>query len=315
MTKPRRHIAGQVAMLTRRCSERRYFLRPDDYINQVMKFEVGKAANKHGQQLYAAMTMSNHLHVGVGDTTGDRSKFMQDSMSGVARSRNRDLSRKGHFWESGSYNDTVLLDRDAIERKLLYIWLNPVRAGLVERAEDWPGFKILPKDWGKTMRVEKPERFYGRRTPDEVEFTPQPPPEFDDMELEEVREHFQKLLREAEDEIIERRQNAKIPFCGPTIVRAKDPMESPIEPEPLRSSVPRFATKDAGLRAAARDIYRTFCDRYESCRERWINNRGKPTKKRKRVTFPAGTVQLRRCAPVMGNDAADDEPGLFAVDV
>ena len=43
MTQPRRHIAGQIALLTRRCSERRYFLRPDDYINEVAPFEVGKA--------------------------------------------------------------------------------------------------------------------------------------------------------------------------------------------------------------------------------------------------------------------------------
>ena len=32
MTPPRRHIAGQIAMVTRRCQERRYFLRPDNYI-------------------------------------------------------------------------------------------------------------------------------------------------------------------------------------------------------------------------------------------------------------------------------------------
>ena len=312
MTMPRRHIAGQVSMITRRISERRYFLRPDDYINQVLHFEVAKAANKHGQQIYAAMAMSNHVHMAVGDLTAKRSKFMQDAMSGIARSRNRDLGRKGHFWESGSYNDTVLLDRDAIERKLLYIWLNPVRAGLVERAEEWPGFKILPKHWGKTVTIKKPERFYGRRTPEEVEFTPLPPPGFEDMELEEVREYFQKRLKEEEDKLIKRRENAKISFCGSTFVLAQDPMDSPKEEELASRFIPRFATKDAELRAAAQDIYRGFCETYESCRERWLKNRGKSIRKRKRVKFPAGTVQLRQCAPISCKDVADDEPGILA---
>lgn len=46
-----------------------------------------------------------------------------------------DSKPRDHFSEAGCYGDTVLVDEDSIESKLLYIWLNPVRAGLVERAE------------------------------------------------------------------------------------------------------------------------------------------------------------------------------------
>ena len=312
MTKPRRHIAGQIALLTRRCSERRYFLRPDDYINRVAPFEVGKAANKHGQAVYAAVAMSNHVHFGVGDTTGERSKFMQDSMSGIARARNCDLKRRGHFWEAGSYGDTVLLDKDAIERKLLYIWLNPVRAGLVERAEDWPGFIILPRDWGETITIDKPGKFYGRKNPDVVEFVPQRPPGYDDMSLQEVKEHFENLLRTAEDEIAELRREQGMTCRGARAVEKVDPFSSPDTDTPFRKINPRFATRDGEVMASAKADYRAFCDRYETQRQRWINSSKKSAKRKKEILFPCGTVWMKRCTPVKCKAPAPDEPGLLA---
>ena len=304
MTKPRRHIAGQVAMLTRRCSERRHFLRPDDEINEVLPFEVGDAAGDHGQHVYGAVAMSNHVHFCVGDTTGDRSDFMRDAMSGIARARNLHLERTGHFWSSGSYGDTVLLDRDAIERKLLYIWLNPVRAGLVERIEDWPGFKILPRHWGETVRIEQPDRFYGRASADVVEFQPQPPPGYDDMTLEEVKAHFEALLEAAQEEIADLRRELGKTVRGAEAVKKVEPTDRPSTSEPARTINPRFATKNPELMASATASYRAFVDRYETMRQRWLNGR--------RVTFPSGTVALRRRAPISCEAPADDEPALFA---
>ena len=306
MTQPRRHIAGQVAMLTRRCSERRYFLRPDDYINDVIPFEVGKAATRHGQHVYAVMAMSNHVHFAVGDTTGDRSDFMKDTMSQIARARNCDLDRTGHFWEAGSYGDTVLLDRNAIERKLLYTWLNPVQAGLVERAEDWPGFKILPRHWGKKIRIEKPGKFYGRKNPDVVEFVPRRPPGFDDMSLEEVRDHFERLLAIAEEEIASIREELGLCVSGKKAVQQTKTSQRPKTKEPRRRLNPRFATTDAKLMTSAKSTYRTFLDRYETRRQRWVRGT-------KGVTFPCGTVALKKKAPIKCAAPGDDEPGLFAI--
>src|SRR5690554_6580465 len=139
MTRPRRHVPGQVVQLTRRCSERRFFLRPDSKINAVMAYECARAASRYDLQIHAVMVMSNHLHIVATDTHGRRSKFMQDAMAGVARARNCDLNRCENLWDDRPFGDTLLLDRDALERKLVYTWLNPVRAGLVQRAEDWPG--------------------------------------------------------------------------------------------------------------------------------------------------------------------------------
>lgn len=304
MTEPRRHIAGQVAMTSRRCSERRYFLRPDKFINHVMLYEVGKASERHGQNVYGAVAMSNHVHIVIGDTTGDRSDFMRDTMSGIARSRNDDLGRDEHFWSSGSYNDTVLLDDDAIERKLLYVWLNPVRAGVVDRAEDWPGFMILPKHWGKEITIKKPPRFYGRESPEEVTFIPKPPPGYGDMPLEDVREHFEKLLRKEENKILAMRVANNQSCSGAKSAEELDPFSSPRTKKSKRRTNPRFATKNAELMASAQDIRRGFLDDYETQRQRWVADQ-------KNIVFPCGTIQLKRCAPIKCREVRDDEPGIF----
>ena len=54
----------------------------------------------------------------------------------------------------------------------LYTWTNPVKDWLVERPEDWPGVKFLPKDFGRTFTATRPdEAFFGGRLPDDWEPT------------------------------------------------------------------------------------------------------------------------------------------------
>ena len=303
MTQPRRHIPGQVVHLTRRCFQRKFLLRPDSFINRVVHYEAGRASKRHGQVIHGAMGMSNHIHQISTDTTGKRSGYMRDAMREISRARNHHLKREDSLWNSQPFGDTVLLDRDTIERQLVYAWTNPVEAGLVARAEDWPGFKILPRHWGKTYRIKRPEAYYGRESPEYVELTPMPPPGYDDMTLDEVREHFQELLREAEDEIHKARRNKK--FRGAVRVCRTDPFSSPKSPSLMGSLSPRFASKNGELLSRAIDLHHQFQANYQRRRVDWMAG--------KRVTFPAGTVQLRRCAPVTCKPPDDDEPGLFEI--
>ena len=304
MTRPRRHIPGQLVMLTRRCLHRRYLLRPDNWINSVVPFEIGRASTNHGLSIHAVMTMSNHIHTMATDSDASRSEFMRDVMREISKARNRHLGRTDSLWDGRPFDETIILDREAIERKLLYVWLNPVRAGLVRRAEDWPGFKILPRHWGKTFKVECPSQvgYYGRYSPEVVEFTPQPPPGYDEMSLEEVREHFEELLREAEDEILEERRGKSI--AGPKKIRATDPFSSPETEDSRGSTGPRFASKNAELQSRANARYNQFLSDYEKQRQRWVKGKAQ-------VRFPAGTVWLRKCTPCRCREVDDAEPGLF----
>lgn len=302
MTKPRRQIEGQVAMLTRRTLGRDYLLRPDDYMNSVAGYEFGKAAFRHDTDVHAVMVMSNHPHIVLTDKKAQRSDFMRDSMSGIARSRNRDLDRSGYFWDSKSYSDVVLLDRQALEEKLLYTWLNPVLAGLVDRVEDWPGFMILPKDWGKPMTMTRPSRFYSDRVPEVIEFTPQRPPGYDHLSLNQVIAYFERRIRKAEKCLRRERRKAKKEVCGVDKILAVEPLSSPSTPTVRGELSPRFASKNPDLRKRAIADYRNFIEDYQDKRERWAMG--------KEVTFPCGTLWLRRNARVKCAKIPDGEPGL-----
>jgi hypothetical protein len=85
----------------------------------------------------------------------------------VARSLNAHYGRGESFWVAGPYSNTEIPDEETLIRKLVYVYTNPVKDGLVARPEEWPGFHSLPEDMGtKTFTVKKPETaFFGGKRP------------------------------------------------------------------------------------------------------------------------------------------------------
>jgi len=66
----------------------------------------------------------------------DVSEFMRNVQGEFARWYNRTFDRKGRFWAE-RFKSTVLEDERAVLDAMLYVELNPVRAGLVERPEEY----------------------------------------------------------------------------------------------------------------------------------------------------------------------------------
>jgi hypothetical protein len=66
----------------------------------------------------------------------DVSELMRNIQMVYAKWHNRRFGRRGSFWE-GRFKSTLLIDLDAIQECLLYVELNPVRAGLAQRPEQW----------------------------------------------------------------------------------------------------------------------------------------------------------------------------------
>jgi len=62
--------------------------------------------------------------------------FMKDLQGPFASWFNRSFDRRGHLWAQ-RYNCIKLEDLRAVQECLFYIELNPVRAGLCERPEEW----------------------------------------------------------------------------------------------------------------------------------------------------------------------------------
>ena len=88
-------------------------------------------------ELAAYVVMSNYFHVLLLPRISP-SRLMQSLKGATARQANLILGRSGDaFWQAESYDHWV---RDAEEYRRItrYIEENPVKAGLVQRAEDYP---------------------------------------------------------------------------------------------------------------------------------------------------------------------------------
>jgi type I restriction enzyme R subunit len=71
------------------------------------------------------------------DVRSPRQRIQHSINRYTARECNRLLRRTGGFWQRESY-DHCVRDEDELDRIVTYIHSNPVKAGLVDRSEDFP---------------------------------------------------------------------------------------------------------------------------------------------------------------------------------
>jgi len=78
----------------------------------------------------------------------DVSEYMRNIQAAYARWFNRTHDRRGRFW-ADRFKSVVLGDERALLDCLLYVELNAVRAGLVQRPEEWQGSSAYLREIGK----------------------------------------------------------------------------------------------------------------------------------------------------------------------
>jgi len=88
--------------------------------------------------LLAWCVMPNHVHVLIETRPGlELGVLLHSWKSWSAHEANKLLGRKGTFWQR-EYFDRFIRDGEHYENVLRYVENNPVKAGLVHVAEDWP---------------------------------------------------------------------------------------------------------------------------------------------------------------------------------
>jgi REP element-mobilizing transposase RayT len=78
----------------------------------------------------------------------DVSEFMRNVQAAFARWYNRTFDRVGRFW-ADRFKSTVLESERAVLDAMLYVELNPVRAGLVERPEEYEAGSCFLREVGE----------------------------------------------------------------------------------------------------------------------------------------------------------------------
>ena len=133
---------GAFYHITARGNERKnIFLSRKDY-EKFLSY-LTDAVHKFGMVLHAFVLMTNHYHLLVESPKGNLSSFMHGLNSAYTTYFNIKRGRSGHLFQ-GRYKAFVI-DKDHYLLELSrYIHLNPFRAGIAEKPEDYPYSSLRP---------------------------------------------------------------------------------------------------------------------------------------------------------------------------
>ena len=97
----------------------------------------GEYARKEGVSVLAYCLMTNHVHlVAVPETEDGLHKVLRPLHMRYAQRINRPRGWKGHLWQGRFFSSA--LDATCFRAAVRYVERNPVRAGMVAMAEDYP---------------------------------------------------------------------------------------------------------------------------------------------------------------------------------
>ena len=131
--------------------DRREIFKEDDVVYLVWS-QILRAAGEHCFNVIAHVAMPDHVHLLV---EGTLEECHLRSFAGRAKQASgfEYKKREGlELWQP-SYFDHVLRDEEATLTFVRYIVDNPVRAGLVSRAEDYPYLGTGPDPVADTLRM------------------------------------------------------------------------------------------------------------------------------------------------------------------
>lgn len=98
---------------------------------------LGEVCDRFNWRCHAFCQMTNHYHLVVETPDGNLSRGMRQLNGVYTQHINRKYQRVGHLFQ-GRYTG-ILVEKDSYLLELArYVVLNPVRAGMVSDAGDWP---------------------------------------------------------------------------------------------------------------------------------------------------------------------------------
>ena len=285
VSQPRQVLPRSVYLVTRRCAQRQFLLRPSEKTSQVFGYLLAVAALRYGIDIHAFCVMSNHYHLVVTDRDARLPAFQQFLDALVARAMNACLGRWESFWAPDTYSAVKLSTAADILDKISYVLANPVAAGLVATGGIWPGlWSSAELIGGEPLEFARPTEFFD---PDG------PLPTIAELRLTvpcgfASAPPFRSALIaavEAREERARRTWQARGGFLGVARVLRQSPTAHSRGRERRRGLAPRIAARDKWKRIEAVGRLLEFASAYHAAWAAWQDGRSD-------VVFPAGTYLM-----------------------
>ncbi len=305
MTLPREVVPGRDYMITRRCSERRFFLRPDAATNNAFIYCLALAAKHAGVEVNFSVAMANHHHTGIHDPDGNFPLFTEYFHGLLARCQNAHLGRFENFWSSEPTSVVQLLEPNDVLDKMAYAYANPAVAGLVDTVEEWPGVTSFAASLTNgLLTATRPAHFFREcgHMPDTVSLTLSRPRGLENLSQEEWSAQVRTRVEAREHQARQERVAKGISVLGRQRILAQSPFAAP-KSHALRFKMnPRLAAKSKWARIEALRRNRGFHERYRDAIRRHLGGIAN-------VLFPFGTYWRRK----FGKVACEAEDRVLAI--
>jgi hypothetical protein len=299
MTPPREIAAGQTFEITSRAINRTFFFAPTAVITQLFMFLLGVYAKRRGILLYGVVLMSNHYHLLGLDVRGNLPDFVRDLNSIFARALNVHHGKDDKIWSGDGYHLVRPINPEDVMHRMVYLAANPAAAGLVNRAEEFPGAIVTPAIVGVTKSYQRPDFFFSERGPwpEVIEVTFEVP---DCMEMTRSAyiAAFSSALKQREWQHRRERRATGKGVVGAGACRLVTPAERAKTGEKNGRQKFAIACKDDLCRVAAIGRVRAFREAYLVALEEWREDVSG-------VVFPHGSWWVRRFAGAAVRRAPD----------
>lgn len=296
MTRRRIIDPGTTWALSRRTTRRYFLLNPDQAreLERCYWYCLGLAAERFGVIVHAGCLMSTHSHEVVTDVHGVLPRFLQEFHRLLALTTKALRGWPGEVFDKRSTGQHALLTAEATIEALAYLISNPVEAGAVRYARDWPGAHTLPRHIGtRVVKTERPSHYFSRDNsswPAIVEVGLEMPTALElDYGPELAQTRIAERVRQREHRAWQESKRTGIAFLGARRVLRQAPTKRAQSQEEFGSLNPRFAA--AGNRRAAAEAVRrlrTFNAQYDKALAAWTSGM-------RTVCFPQGTWWMRVC--------------------
>jgi len=156
---PRLNLPGVAQHITQRGNNREACFANDEDCAAYMH-HLSESAKKHQVAIHAFALMTNHVHILA---TPKQADGIAKLMQGVGRNYvpyfNHVHHRTGTLWE-GRYKACLVADDRYLLECYRYIELNPVKSGMVERAEDYRWSSHKSNAFGLHSNILTPHELY-----------------------------------------------------------------------------------------------------------------------------------------------------------
>jgi putative transposase len=289
---PRQILPGSTYLVSRRCTQRQFLLRPCSATTAIFGYCLAVAAARCNIHVHAACVMSNHWHAVVTDPDARIPEFLAYLHKYVAKAVNASLGRWENLWATEPPSLVRLFGPEEVLAKTSYLVTNPVAAGLIKRAPRWPGLLCYLPRHSRSFR--RPDIFFRKEGPlpakARLELTMAPA--LAGLGAQEVERRLTARVHADEDRIARERATSRRPFLGVERVLAQNPTDRPRGTEPRRELSPRVAARGTWRRIEVLQRLKEFVVAYRDAWRRWRAGA-------RSVLFPPGTYALRVHAGVL----------------